>query len=161
CGRSFGITVPAPALRDAGKQAKLLDYVRQFNDAPELSWRGTAMLGFFGGCTLLILFCALLQAWPLVGAFTALAALPPLCWFVVNGITRRTHLFGKVCELLLASTWAERLIALASGGLILLLLALFHLLGLGLGTVILAASFAVALHVGIDRRLLARQRQIV
>jgi hypothetical protein len=138
--------------------AILEDCVKRFNAAPAARQRGPVTWGFLGGCALLALLCTLLGWWRLLGVFAALAVLTPLCWFVVDGVTRQTYLFGKVRELPLATNWTDRLVALAAAALLVLLLWLFHMLWLGIGALVLAASLAVAFHVLIDRDTAARQQ---
>jgi hypothetical protein len=108
-----------------------------------------------------MVLCALLRLWRPLLALALLGVLTPLCWFLVDGVMRRTYLFGKVREMALATSWTDRLVALAGALLLLLLLWLLHMLWLGVGVLVLAASLAVAFHVLIDRDTAAKQQGAV
>jgi hypothetical protein len=145
----------------AEQAALLAECVWRFNAAPAARWRAQVVLGFFAGCVLPALLGTLFGWWRLTGAVAALAVLTPLCHVVIDGVARRTYLFGKVRELVRASSWIDRLVALVAGGLLLLLLFLFHALGLALACVILAASLAVGFYILIDRPVAARREEPV
>jgi hypothetical protein len=130
---------------------------RAFREAPAARLRARVLAALYGGCTLLV-FVGLLFGWRRVaGGALGLGLLSGLAYFVVHGLAQRGHLFLKARQVVLGSTWSDRLLALAG---LLLLGAVLHLLGLlsiWVGVSVLALAVALAVHYALDRPL-AQQR---
>jgi serine/threonine protein kinase len=131
--------------------------VKAFNSAGLAPLRSTILLAFFGGCAALFALLVLLGFWRTAGGVLGLGFLTAAAYFVVHGIAQRGHLFLKVRDLMLSSSWIE--LARAAGGLLLLLavLWLFGLLWPWLAAALLAVGLAVAFHYAVDRRIAAQR----
>jgi hypothetical protein len=140
--------------------ATLEEAVQRFNSAPAARLRSWLVLGFFGGCAVLLLLSCLVRWW-LAAGFAGLAVLTPLCYLLVSGYREKTYLFAKVRELVLGSRLIDGLVVLAAGLLFLGALLLLHLFLVAIVFFVLAVGLAVGFHFWIDRQLAAQRQEPV
>jgi hypothetical protein len=95
--------------------------------------------------------------WRTAGGILSLGVMFLVARFIVRGLTQRTHLFLKVRELLLESSWPELAKVAAAIPLFLVGLALLGLLPAWVVATLLAVGFAVALHFTLDRKVAAQR----
>jgi hypothetical protein len=131
--------------------------VRGFLDAGAVQVRTWLLLGFTGACAVLFLLFLRFGWWRTAGGILSLLVMFLVARFVVRGLTQRTHLFLKVRELLLESTWPELAKVAAVIPLFLVGLALVGLLPAWIVATLLAVGFAVALHFTLDRKVAAQR----
>ncbi len=131
--------------------------VKQFNNAPAARQRTIAVPSFFGVLALLILLSALIApaSWKgyLVPGLIAVGVFTVVGGFLTSGIVYRTHLFVKTREMVLDSTWPERLrlgfyTILGLGALLLVLGPLPTILA-----ALVAAGICSMYHILIERQL--------
>jgi serine/threonine protein kinase len=135
----------------------LEECVEKFNGVPKARLRKHVLLGFFGGCALLTLLCTLL-VWPVMaGTFLGLGLLTGLSYFIVQGVTEKSYLFGKVREFALGSSWSDWLLGLVGVAVFLLLLYLFQLLWVWIVVCGLAVGLSLGVHFWLDQQI-AQQR---
>src|SRR5262249_13234780 len=105
----LGVTSSGPFTPKEEHATILESAVKQFNNAPAARQRTVAVLGFLGVLALLVFLSAAL-GFRLVGVgVIGLGVMTLLGTFLTSGIVYRTHLFLKAREMLLDSSWAERL----------------------------------------------------
>jgi hypothetical protein len=133
----------------------LKEAVRAFYQAGPATVRAPVLLGFFGSCAALLVLLVLVGAWRWAGGVLGLGLLTAAAYFVVHGLTQRSHLFLKARDLVLSSGWRE-LINVAIGLLLLGgVLWLFGLVGAWLLEALLAVALAVGFWWAVDRRIAA------
>jgi eukaryotic-like serine/threonine-protein kinase len=149
----LGVTSAGPFTPTEEHAATLESAVKQFNNAPAARQRAIAVPATFGVMALLVLFAAMFggPAWAI--GVIGLAVMTLAGSFLTSGIVYRTHLFVKAREMLLDSSWLERIrfifyavlflgaLALIMGPLILILAAL------------VAAGICSLYHILIERKL--------
>jgi serine/threonine protein kinase len=132
---------------------RLEECVEKFNGARKARLRKQVLLGFFGGCALLTVFCILL-GWPvLAGGVLGLGVLTGICYFIVHGVTEKSYLFRKVREFVLGSSWSDWLLGLVGAAIFVLLLYLFHVLWVWILVCGLAVVLGLGFHFWIDREV--------
>ncbi len=130
--------------------------VKAFLQAPAARLRSWILLGFAGGCALLILLLMLMRfpySWTMASGIFALELLTAVSYFIVHGATHRTHLFLKCRDLLFTSSWLD--LGKLALGLLIFVLALWLLgqLWIWIIAAILAVGLALGMHYAIDLRL--------
>jgi len=156
--RFLGIQQAGPFTPKEEHADMLEECVKEYNAAPARRLRSLSGLIFFATCGLLVVLSALIGRPLLAGGFLGLALMTPLCCFLVNGVTFKTHLFIKSRELLFSSSWGDWLTWTVAGLLVLLVLYLVGLLWWWLAFLVLAVLLALACYFLVERRL-AAQRQ--
>jgi hypothetical protein len=156
-----GAAPPGPKPEEAEAMEKA---ARAFHAAPAARLRGIGAVATLGGCLLLAFLALFVGRWrvglalKLSSTFLALAVLTALAGFVVSGASKRGHLYTKVRDMVLDSTWGDRLTWLAGVLLALVLLWLVGLFWWWALALVVAAGLVAAYHVRVDREL-AKQRQ--
>src|SRR5205823_677149 len=84
----------------------LEEAVKAYNGAQALQLRKIAIPGFLGACGLIALILAAFTKLFAAGVL-GMAVLAALFGLVVNGIVFRTHLYLKMRELILGSSWTD------------------------------------------------------
>jgi serine/threonine protein kinase len=133
--------------------------VRSFHKTGAAGLRPHILLGFFGGCTVLALLLLLIGFWKPAGGVAGLGLMTAVAYFVVHGLTHRTHLFLKVRDLVLSSSWLD-LVKVGAG--VLLLVVVLWLVGLSLPwllAALLAVGLAVGFHYAVDRQIATGRAQ--
>ncbi len=124
-----------------------------YENAPTARRRSLALLGFSGVVGFLILV-SLLAGWPrLVGGFLGLGLLSALAYFLIVGLTQGSPLFDRARSWVLGGTMGDRLTWLAALALGIVALKVLGLFWVWLFFSIAAFFFALAVHLGLDRRL--------
>jgi hypothetical protein len=151
-GRAGGTVVPGEE-----HLSKLEACARRFQ-SPTANLRRQVRLGVYACLGLAALLCGLAGAFRVAAFVGALAGLTALASFAMNGIVYRRHLFCQLRELLLESSWRDRLLAAGAAALALALLVAVLRPGGAAAVLVLAAGWALSLHVLLDRRV-ARERR--
>jgi serine/threonine protein kinase len=131
--------------------AALEKCVDQFNLAPAAVLRTKLVTSFITAGILaaaLLLFVGRLNwAFGVAGLLVQSA----LVYFIINGVARKTHLFGRVRQVVRGSSLGDGLVALAMLALFGILLWMLQLFWMWLGFTFIACALALALRFGLDR----------
>ena len=142
------------------EQANLLEEcVRTFNASRSARLRSWLLTGILGACFALALLCLLTGRLVGAGVFATLGLSTALADFALVGISRKTPLFVKVCELISRGRRSEWLTALTALAILVVLLMILKLLWVWLGLAILAIGIAAAFHAAFDRQAEAERRE--
>ncbi|MBA4065967.1 MAG: hypothetical protein C0501_20060 [Isosphaera sp.] len=138
--------------------ARLEAAVHEFNTAPAAVLRGRLLTGFFGvlalTAVLVTFFGNVVWAFGLAGlGFQAAAA-----YFVLDGVTRRGHLFNRFRHFAWGLTWGDWVVGGAAFGLSVIVLAMLKLLWIWAGFGLIGVGLAFALRYGLDRAVEAQRR---
>ena len=128
-------------------------FVRAFNTAPAAVLRARVMAAAAPTC---VLVAVLLLFFGHVGAAFGLAAMVlqgALAYFVLNGLTRKTHLFCRVRQFVFGFAAGDWMVAAAAVGLFALLLGLLGLFWTWIGFGAAGVGLAVALRYALDRQV--------
>jgi hypothetical protein len=126
--------------------------VKDFNNAPATKLRKLGPLGFLGGCLLVALVLAAFSKLWAAGVL-GMAVMAVVFAFLVSGFTYKTHLFVKMRELVLGSSWSDYATWAVGAMLFLTLLWLFGVLWVLILFAFVAAGAAAAYHIMVERRL--------
>ena len=142
------------------EQGAILDEcVKAFYAAGPAKLRTVVPLGLIGGCALLALL-SLCISWYSFFGFLTLAVLTPVFYAIITGFMQKTHLFAKMREVVLDTSFLEWL-SIAGGGLLIGLILFFFfpaLFSIAVVSTLLACGFAFGLYFAIDRQLTAQRR---
>src|SRR5262249_35846317 len=120
--------------------------IKGFHSARAKQLRSWLLLGFAAGCSLLFLLLLLVGYWRSAGGVLGLGLSFTVAYFLVHGSSQRTHLFLKVRELVLGSSWLDLAKVAAGGVLFVGALYLVGLLGVWIGAAVVGVACALALH---------------
>jgi hypothetical protein len=149
----LGVTSSGPFTPKEEHASILEAAVKQFNNAPAAKQRKVAVLGFFGVLALLVFLCAVLRV-PLWGAgVIGLGVMVMIGTFLTSGVIYRTHLFLQTREMLLESSWPERIRWGLYTVLFLVALTLFGLAPILIAEALVAAGICSLYHILIERKL--------
>jgi serine/threonine protein kinase len=131
--------------------SRLEGYVHQFNHSPTVAMRRRVLTGFLAAValsTVLIAFFGKL-AW----AFGVLGMLAQamVAYFILDGVTRRGHLFVRTRQFVFGLTWGDWAIGAAGFALFAILMAMLNVLWIWTGFGLIGIGLAFALRYGIDR----------
>lgn len=136
----------------------LSESARTFETAPTAQLRARILWGGAAACALVVFLTAISRHWILAGGFLGLGVMSALSYFIIDGITRRSYLFGRTAELILGGGPGNWLIGLVALALSVTLLVVFHLLWAWVAFGLLAAGAAYWVHHTIDRKLADERR---
>jgi serine/threonine protein kinase len=149
----LGMQGAGPMTATEEELAALERGVQAFRSSATVKVRQLALLGFFGGCAVLLLLFLVFRWWRLGAACAGTGVLTAAAYFVVQGVSERTHLFQKVRAFVLGARWIDYL--QWSGGLLSLLVVwwLVGLLWVWLAVALLGSAIAVCLHYLLDSKI--------
>lgn len=138
--------------------AKLEGYVHEFNTSAPAVVRARLTAGFFGAVAVAAVLLAFFGkiGWAF-GTF-GLALQASLAYFVLDGVSRRGHLFGRVRGLVAGMGWSDIAVCVAGGAMFCILLALLKVFWIWAGFGALGLALALALRYGLDRAVTEARR---
>ncbi len=139
--------------------AKLEGHVFEFNACGPAVLRGRLIAGFFGTVALSAVLLAFFGkiGWAF-GAF-GLALQATIAYFVLDGLARRGHLFGRVRGFVAGMSWSDIAVSVAGFAMFCILLALLKVFWIWAGFGLLGVGLALALRYGLDRAVIESRRQ--
>jgi hypothetical protein len=141
--------------------AALEGWVERFTLAPTAVLRGRLVAGFLSACLLTAVVLTFLGrlgwAFGVAGMVLQAAAV----YFVLNGVWRRTYLFGKVRQLVCGMSVGDVLVAAATLGLFGVLLWMLKLFWAWVGFGLIGVGLAAALRIGLDPAAEAEREEAV
>jgi len=157
----LGIQQAGPFTPREEHAAALERSVKEFNEAPRLTLRRHAILGFTGGYGLAFLVFVLLGWLTLAGGMIGLALLTPLAYAAFRGWREKSYLFTRTRAWALDSSWTELAYAVTGTVLFLVILYLLGLFWLWLVMGVLAIGLALACYFRMDRPLAAQRKDSI
>jgi eukaryotic-like serine/threonine-protein kinase len=141
--------------------AKLEGYVHEFNTCAPAVLRGRLVGGFFGTIALIAVLLAFFDkiGWAF-GTF-GLALEATLAYFVLDGVTRRGHLFGCVRRFVAGMPWPDLAMSVAGFAMFCMLLALLKVFWIWIGFGLIGLGLAFALRYGLDRAVIEARRHVI
>lgn len=131
---------------------------RGFANASAASLRNNIARGFLALSTLGVVGLAILGWTTLAAGMFALGLFTVVSYFILRGITQRTHLFGKLRQLAASGTIGDWLKTLAGGLLIMAAIVLLGWFWVWLGFAVVSVGLAAAFHFGLDA-MVRKQRE--
>jgi serine/threonine protein kinase len=141
--------------------SRLEGYVLQFNTCTTAVLRGRLVAGFFGAVALSAVLLAFFGKLGWAFGVFGLALQTTLAYFVLDGVARKSHLFGRVREFVFGVAWGDWALAGAGLALFLVLLALLNVFWIWVGFGLIGIGLAFALRYGVDRPLAEERRAAV
>lgn len=136
----------------------LEEAVKGYNSAPALTLKKLAVPGFLGACALVALILAAFSKLFAAGVL-GMAVMAIVFGFLVSGFTFKTHLYTKLRELILGSSWSDYAVWAVGAILFLVALQLFGILWVLILFAFLAAGCVAAYHILIERRLVEERAE--
>ncbi|HEY1186528.1 MAG TPA: protein kinase, partial [Gemmata sp.] len=141
--------------------SRLETSVLQFNSCGAAVLRGKLISGFFGAIALVAVLLAFFGKIPWAFGTFALALEATLAYFVIDGVTRKGHLFSCTQRFLGGLGAADWAIGLSALALFCILLALLNVLWIWVGFGFLGFGLALVLRYTVDRALADERRAII
>ncbi len=136
-------------------------YVLRFNTCGFAVLRSRLIAGFFGTIALAAVLLAFFGKIPWAFGVFGLALETTLAYFVLDGITRKGHLFSCTRRFVAGLGWSDWAVAVAGFAMFCVLLALLKVLGIWVGFGLLGIGLAFALRYGVDRALAEERRAVL
>ncbi len=140
--------------------ARLEGYVHQFNTCAAAVLRQRLLAGFFGAVALAAVLLAFFGKIPWAFGAFGLALEATLAYFVLDGVARKGHLFGRTRRFLTGLGLGDWVVVVAGFAMFCVLLALLKVLWIWIGFGLVGIGLAFALRYGIDRRLANERRAV-
>ncbi len=141
--------------------AKLEGYVLHFNACGPAVLRGRLISGFFGAVALSAVLLAFFGKLGWAFGVFGLALQASVAYFVLDGATRRGHVFGCVRRFVGGMKWSDLAVSVAGFGMFCLLLALLKVFWIWVGFGLIGVGLALALRYGIDRAVHESRRLVL
>ena len=141
--------------------SRLEGYVQQFNTCGSAVLRDRLVAGFFGTIALAAVLLAFFGKIPWAFGTFGLALEATLAYFVLDGVTRKGHLFSCARRFVGGLNWADWVLFVAGFAMFCVLLALLKVLWIWIGFGLIGVGLAFALRYGIDRRLAEERRAVL
>lgn len=141
--------------------AKLEEYALRFHAAPTALLRGRLIEGFLGAAALAAVLIAFFGRLGWAFGILGLVAQASLAYFVVDGATRRGHLFRRTNQFLWGLSWGDWAVGVAALSLFCVLLALLGVFWIWLGFGFIGFGLACALRYGLDRTVEQERRPVI
>jgi serine/threonine protein kinase len=141
--------------------SRLEGYVHQFNHAPTVAMRRRVLTGFFAAVALTTVLIAFFGKLPWAFGVLGMVAQALVAYFVLDGMSRRSHLFVRTRQFVCGLTWGDWGIAVAGLALFGILMAMLNVLWIWTGFGLIGVGLAFALRYGIDRSADDEQREPV
>jgi hypothetical protein len=154
----LGARVGGPVPPGEEHLSKLEACARRFQ-SPTSRLRRQLPIGLYACLGLVTLLCAVAGAYRAAVFVAALAGLTALVSFVLDGIVYRSHLFCKTRELLMESSWRDRLLVAGIALVAVVLLVVVIRPAGATAVVVLSVGWALSLHVLLDRRVAHERRR--
>ncbi|QJX00148.1 hypothetical protein FTUN_7772 [Frigoriglobus tundricola] len=138
--------------------AKLEGYVFQFNTAASAVLRGRLVSGFFGAVALVAVLLAFFGKLGWAFGVFGLAAEATLAYFVLDGVTRRGHLFGCARRFVGGMGLSDLAVGVSGFAMFCILLALLKVFWVWVGFGVVGLGLAVALRYALDRAVQEERR---
>jgi len=159
--RWLGVRGEGPTGPTEGQLAALEECVQRYNDAPSARLRSSLIIGFLAGSLLATIVCLAVGARLLAGGVVGLVVSTAISYFVIHGVSSKSHLFRKVREVAFATRIMDWLMITAAIGLLVAILHLLGLLWIWLGAAVLGAGIAFLLYTLVDQKIAAERRPAV
>jgi hypothetical protein len=141
--------------------ARLEGYVHEFNACAPAVLRGRLISGFFGTIALAAVLLAFFGKIGWAFGVFGLALEATLAYFVLDGATRRGHLFRCVRRFIGGMGWSDLAMCVAGFAMFCMLLALLKVFWIWAGFGLIGAGLAFALRYGVDRAVHEARRHVV
>jgi hypothetical protein len=138
--------------------ARLEGYVLQFNTAPTAVLRHRLLTGFFAALALVVVLVAFFGKPYWAFGLAGFGMQTALAYFVVDGVSRRGHLFTRSRRFVWGLAWSDWLIAAGSVALFCVLLAMLNVFWLWARFGLIGAGLAFGLRYGLDRAVEQERR---
>jgi eukaryotic-like serine/threonine-protein kinase len=157
----LGVRGEGPTAPTEDQLAALEKCVQRYNDAPSARLRSSLIVGFFAGSLLATIICLVAGARVLAGGVVGLVVSTAIFYFVIQGVSSKSHLFRKVREVTFATRIMDWLMVTAAVGLFVAVLHLLGMLWIWLGAGVLGAGIAFLLYTLVDQKIAAERRPAV
>jgi serine/threonine protein kinase len=151
-------------VRDAGtfcpredQIGKLETYTLEFNAAPAAVLRSQVIGWFFASALLAAVLLTFFGQLPWAFGVVGLVVQSVAAYFVIDGLTRKGHLFTRVRQFVWGLPWWDWVVGIAVLGLFAILMAMLGVLWIWAGFGLVGVGLALALRCGLDRAV-ERQR---
>ncbi len=141
--------------------AKLEGYVYQFNSCGAAVLRGRLIAGFFGAVALSAVLLAFFGKIGWAFGVFGLALQASLAYFVLDGVTRRGHLFTCARRFLGGMIWSDLAVSVAAFAMFCILLALLKVFWMWVGFGLIGVALAFTLRYALDRVIQEERRHII
>jgi hypothetical protein len=138
--------------------AKLEGYVFQFNTCAAAVLRGRLVAGFFGSVALSAVLLAFFGKLGWAFGVFGLAGEATVAYFVLDGVTRKGHLFGCARRFLGGMSWSDIAVGVGGFGMFCILLALLKVFWIWVGFGLIGLGLAFALRYALDRAVQEERR---
>jgi eukaryotic-like serine/threonine-protein kinase len=157
----LGVRGEGPSAPTEDQLAALEKCVQRYNEAPSARLRWGLIVGFFAGSLLATIICLVVGARILAGGVVGLMVSTAISYFVIHGVSSKSHLFRKVREVAFATRVMDWLMVTAAVGLFVAVLHLLGMLWIWLGAGVLGAGIAFLLYALVDQKIAAERRPAV
>jgi hypothetical protein len=138
--------------------AKLEGFVFQFNTCAAVVLRNRLIAGFFGSVALAAVLLAFFGKLGWAFGVFGLAGEATVAYFVLDGVTRKGHLFGVARRFLGGMSWSDLAVGVGGFGMFCILLALLKVFWIWVGFGVIGLGLAFVLRYALDRAVQEERR---